>query len=267
MATNPHVRAELLARLGVTSQRLYQLVKRRKDELPMSTELAIYTLAHEHGIDLSKHLSRDEIGEVRTLVAQLKGMRPSVASATNGGRMARRGKPPSNRPVITIAGIKVESVPGLDPVHAKQAKEMAEKVYPTLYVFENSARDVIARVLEAAYGPEWWTKAVPKDVRERAAKRKGAEQKDAWHGSKRGLREIDYTLLPELARIVRARWEDFKHLFPRQSWFEELVSGDMNVPRRVIAHMHPLDKGDVRMIETAFRKWAKQLKAIEDKLP
>jgi hypothetical protein len=37
--------------------------------------------------------------------------------------------------------------------------------------------------------------------------------------------------------------------------------------RRVIAHMNPLAADDVSNIETAFRKWVKQLKAVEDQLP
>jgi hypothetical protein len=49
--------------------------------------------------------------------------------------------------------------------------------------------------------------------------------------------------------------------------FQELVSGDMNVPRRVIGHMHPLSKDDVNGIVAALRKWPKQLKARVDKLP
>ena len=41
----------------------------------------------------------------------------------------------------------------------------------------------------------------------------------------------------------------------------------MNVPRRVIAHMNPLEENDIKGLESDFRKWIKQLKAIEDKLP
>jgi hypothetical protein len=41
----------------------------------------------------------------------------------------------------------------------------------------------------------------------------------------------------------------------------------MNVSRRVVAHMNPLEEDDVKNIEAAYRKWAKQRKAIDDKLP
>jgi hypothetical protein len=35
------------------------------------------------------------------------------------------------------------------------------------------------------------------------------------------------------------------------------------VSRRVLAHMNPLAADDVSNIETAFRKWANQLRAVE----
>lgn len=63
--TDPAVKAELLAKLGVSPQRLSQLAAKRKGELPMSTPDAVYTIAHENGIDVSKHLSAEETKEIR----------------------------------------------------------------------------------------------------------------------------------------------------------------------------------------------------------
>jgi hypothetical protein len=263
VATNRELRKALLRKRRFSPQRLSQLVARRKDELPMSTEHATYTIAHESGIDISRYLPPEEVAVVRNLIAQLR------ATPSSSVRPAPSQPTPKARPkqtVVTIADVNVEKVPGLDPAHAKDAKDMASTVYPMLYVFENSARDIVARVLAAAYGPGWFGKAVPKKIRERAERTKADEEKDAWHGV-RGRRDIDYVLLSDLAAIVRARWEHFEDIFPRESWFEELVSGDMNVPRRVIAHMHPVAKEDVRHIESAFRKWANQLKAKADRIP
>jgi hypothetical protein len=265
MATNRKLKADLLKKLGITEQALNLRAKQRKlHELPMTTEQAYYTFAHEAGLDLSRYLPPETVVEVRGLVRDLKTA--AAGSSTNGGRRSKAARA-RKQTVVTIGGVNVEKLPGMTAPHTADAKRMAEKAYPALYVFENSARDVIARVLEAAHGPNWWTKAVPKKVREKAEETRKAEEKDAWHGTIRGAREIDYVLLTDLAKIVRARWSDFEGIFPRPSWFEELVSGDMNVPRRVIAHMHPLATDDVRAIETAFRKWAKQLKANADKLP
>ena len=55
-------------------------------------------------------------------------------------------------------------------------------------------------------------------------------------------------------------------MFERVSWFQELVN-DLNVSRRVAAHMNPLDSDDVKNVEAAVRKWTKLLQAKEDQLP
>jgi hypothetical protein len=265
MATNATVKKALLAKLKVTPQRLSQITKKRKEELPMSTEQAVYTLAHENGIDLSKHLSKDETTEVRALVSQLRSAAPSVSVATNG-RSAPARKTAPKPVVVTIAGVNVEKLPGMTAAHAKEAKMMAEKVYPTVYVFENSVRDLIERILKAQFGGDWWTKAVPGKVQTTATNHKDAEKKDPWH-SQRGGRDIDYVFLVDLWAIIKHQWKHFKDLFPSQSWAETLITSDMNVSRRVLAHMTPLDGDDVKNLEAAFRKWAKQLKGVEDKLP
>lgn len=133
-------------------------------------------------------------------------------------------------------------------------------------VFENSVRDLIQMVLENALGPNWWTVGVPKKVQETAKKHKAAQAKDPWHSST-GRREIDYIFLNELWAIIKARWVIFKTLFPSQAWVEVLITSDMNVSRRVLAHMNPLHPDDTRNIEAAFRKWTKQLQAVKHKLP
>lgn len=266
MATNQKVKKALLAKLDVTPQRLSQMVKKRKGELPMTTEHAVYTFAHEHGVDIGKELDAAETAEVRSLVSQLRAMSSVPTSATNGSRTTRATAKAPKSVVVTIAGVNVEKLPGMTAAHAKGAKMMAEKVYPTVYVFENSVRDLIERVLKAQFGSDWWTKAVPAKVQTTAQKHKDDEKKDPWH-SQRGNRDIDYVFLNDLWAIINHQWKYFKDLFPSKSWAESLITSDMNVSRRVLAHMTPLDTDEVKNLEAAFRKWTKQLKGVEDKLP
>ena len=265
MATNRQIKLALLDKLDVTPQRLSQLVRARKDELPMSTEQAVYTLAHEHRIDISRYLSKEETADVRQLVAHLRTGQQAVSRDSNG-RQAR-GKPPPKPVLVSIAGINVDRLPGMTAIHATEAKVMAEKVYPTLYVFENSARDVISKVLTAEVGDDWWDRVVPKKVRDKADQRKADEAKDPWHG-KRGSALIDYLDLTDLPSIVSApkAWPYFRKLFSRASWFQELVN-ELNVSRRVAAHMNPLEGDDVKNVEAAFRRWAKLLKAKAGEIP
>jgi hypothetical protein len=50
----------------------------------------------------------------------------------------------------------------------KNARRMAERVYPLLYAFENSVREFVNGHLQAAYGRNWWDreKLVAKTVRD-----------------------------------------------------------------------------------------------------
>ncbi len=73
--------------------------------------------------------------------------------------------------------------------------------------------------------------------------------------------------LNELWAIIKDRWQHFKPFFPNQAWVESLITGDMNISRRVLAHMNPLPADDIKNIEAALRKWTKQLEGIGDKLP
>jgi hypothetical protein len=268
--TNQKVKKALLQKLDVSPQRLSQLAKQRKQQLPMSTALAVYTIAHENGIDISTHLSAEETGEVRTLMAQLQraGSPAPTPPATNTTRRrGTRGGGGGKREVkVTIAGKDVGAIPALSPAHAAEAKRMSERAYPTLYLFENSVRDLIERVLEAAHGRDWWNAAVPSKVRATAEKHKKDEANDPWHNP-RGRRPIDYVLLNDLWAIIKHNWPSFKALFPSQAWVESLITNDMNVSRRPIAHMNPLAAEDIGNIENAFRKWVKQLQAKKDDLP
>ena len=265
MPTNRELRQALLGRLGITPQALSLRAQKRKRQLPMSTEQAVYTIAHEEGIDVSRYLSKEETADVRHLVSLLNGSRPSGDDASAARPRARSTQP---KPVsVSIAGVDVGTIPALSAAHAKEAKAMAERVYPTMYLFENSVRDLIERVLYAKHGTDWWNVAVSSKVRETATKFKNDEKKDTWHG-KRGRRDLDYLLLTQLWVIIRDRWKDFEPLFPQgQAWVQALIESDMNVSRRVIAHMNPLEEDDIKGLEASFRKWVKHLKAIEADLP
>lgn len=262
---NPDVRRELLAKLGITKQSLSGRVKRFKRQgVAINTADAVHAIAYENGLDISKYLSDEEMEAVRGLQAQLAASR-STATSPAPKPAARRS------PKAAVVSVKAEALalPGMTAIHAREAKDMAEKAYPRLYLFENSARDVITRVLRAALGEDWWEKGTPNAVQKTAADRQADESREPWHG-RRGAQPIQYVDLPDLAKIVKGgkAWPHFQalDLFPRPTWFEELVA-DMNVSRRIVAHMNPLHSDDVKHIEATFRKWSRQLEARKDRIP
>jgi hypothetical protein len=265
--TDSELRSDLLKQLGMTPSGLSRRAKARKTKVPMSTPLAVYTIAHDEGIDISRYLTPEETAEVRSLVAALRDDGPVRAQAAP---KRREGKAAAAKKEVkvNIAGVDIGGVPALKKSHAEDAKRMSERVYPTMYLFENSVRDLIEGVLAAEYGKDWWSEAVPQSVQDTAEKHKKDEAKDPWHGA-RGKREIDYVLLVELWAIIRHNWPKFKNLFPNQAWVQTLITDDMNVPRRVFAHMNPLSADDISSLEAAFRKWTKTLRAADEagKLP
>lgn len=259
MATNQELQKALLKKLNVTRQRLSQRAQAMKRVLPMTTEQAVYVIAHEEGLDITRYLSGEETAEVRQLVSCLGPAAPKERQDT----AAPRGHA---RPVRVTISVSPAALGVIASAHANEAKMMAERVYPMLYLFENSLRDLIERVLRAAYGDEWWAEAVPKKVRDTAERHKTSEDKNAWH-ERRGRRDVEYVYLAQLWDIIKHQWQHFADLFPNQAWIEALVTNDMSVSRNVIAHMNPLGNDDVRNIEAAFNKWARQLKAVEGRLP
>ena len=264
MATNQAVRAALLGQLGVTRQRLSQLASQRKAILPMTTEDAVYTIAVDNGIDISRFLAEDDTARVRAIMAQLRSASQTRISNTAEPTKSRDGG--QRAPVSQLAGVNVDCIPGLSKADVQAARRIAESAYPMLYLFENSLRGIIELVLSHHFGPSWWSKSIPNSVRQSATIRKSSESKDAWHKS-RGSRDIDYVDLLDLWTIVNHQWGYFKKLFPRRSWIEDIITSDMNISRRQIAHMNSISVGDVKNMEAAFWNWIRQLKGVSHLIP
>jgi hypothetical protein len=258
MAANAKLRKALFDKLGLSQSGFSRRVKRFKKQLPMNYEDAIYVLAHQNGIDISRELDSKTLARVAGYVAQLSG-------PTSATRKSSQSPQQPAKQTFAIAGIDVGKIPGMTEAHAKDARIMAKKVFPVLYAFENSARDVITHVLKGALGNDWWD-YVPLEVRNQADFNKKKESEEPWH-SKRAA-PIQFVDLPQLKNIINdpALWPYFKSLFTRQTWFDSVVD-DMNVSRRVAAHMNPLSDDDIKSMETGFRKWVKQLQAKEAELP
>jgi hypothetical protein len=226
VAVNKQLREDLLKKLGIGRRRLNQLASQRAAELPGSHEEGIYSIAYENGLMLSKYLSKEEMAEVRTLVAQ---HRPAASASTPPAvRTARNGSPASRSSQGEFALDKIKIPPGvLSDRHRKDAEQMATKAYPLLYAFENSVREFIDGHLTAVYGLDWYNepKLVSVEVRKTVERNRKADAENRTH-SARNARPIYYTTFGELVLIVQSEKgaKVFKRpLFPRPTWFPELV--------------------------------------------
>ncbi len=247
MATNREVKAALLRILGVTPQRLSQRVAQVKRLYgPMSTEDGTYVLAHQEGIDLTKYLDRDTVDRVRGLLPA-----PAVAAAA-APATARTRRATARSDAVRIA-------PSLELVDAGLPKKVNDEalrmatVYPKLYIFENSIRNVIVRVLQAKHGKAWWAKSAPTGVQGKVKTRKAKEAQTPWHG-KRGTHEIYYADFGDLRDIITKNWKEFEPIFLKQAWITQRLD-ELEPPRNIVAHNNPLSKNEENRIDLYFNDW------------
>jgi hypothetical protein len=221
----------------------------------MSTEEATCLLAHQEGLDISRYLDEDKLSRIRQLVAAFPRQPP--APPPQAGRIKARAVKPARPIHVTIArDIKVS-----DPILPKQvldeAKLTAERAYPLLYIFENSARAIIRQVMNRALGPQWWAAVVPKDTAATVAKRMSKEQRNAWHG-KRAAHPIYYADMGHLRQIITSNWQHFAPLFPDQAWFTSRFDA-ISISRNVVGHHNPLADDDIKALEVFTSHWQKQI--------
>jgi hypothetical protein len=224
----------------------------------MPTDIATYVVAHRAGVPIHRHLDPATLETVADYDARVS---------------AKEGNAPLRSAVSAKGATGVHEVtlfPGIPTArlsarHMRDAERMAN-VYPLLYVFENSAREFIDGHLAQKYGKDWWDdpKLVVKDVRDAVEISRNAEAANRTHTSRRA-RPIYYTTFGHLVRIVESEngVKVFRRpLFPRPSWFPELVKSSEHT-RNIVAHMNPLQPVDVRRLEMALTDWLKQIKGHE----
>lgn len=260
MATNRELRTALLKKLGVTPQRLSQRVAQVKRLYgPMSTEDGTYVLAHQEGLDLTKYLDRSTVDRVRGLVPT------AVASTTPPSAVRRqtpRAKSSSTRPVRVAPSL--ELVDAMLPASVAEAASRMATVYPKVYIFENSIRNVITRVLSAKHGKDWWKKCTPSKVQTRVADRRAKEADTPWHG-KRGTDDIYYSDFSNLGDIITKNWTEFAPIFVKQSWITKLE--ELEAPRNIVAHNNPLSKQEETRVDLYFNDWIALLNERKDLVP
>lgn len=201
---NKEIMKLLLSKKGVTPQRIYQMIdeKKRLYGYSITKETAAYLVAGDYGIDISKHLKEDELAKVREVKAPV-AISPKTPRAT----------PKSSAKQIVIELGKDLKI--VDPLLPKklvdEATEMAG-VYPVVYIFENSVRNLVSNVMETKHGDVWWNSKVGSKIRDKVSDRIEKEDKNRWH-ARRGAHPIFYTDIDDLKSIITANWPDFEEIF------------------------------------------------------
>jgi len=174
--TNSMLKKALLKKLGISAQALSQRVQRLKKIYPMTTDDATYVIAHQNGIVLDRYLDGLTVERIRNLVIQ------TSSNTTEPPRVGPSGqKTNANLTRVVHIGTEFKLTDPILPPHVlSEAKEMAA-IFPLLYLFENSVRELIHRIMTAEHGPEWWEMHAPPGLRGTVSKRMEEEKINSWH--------------------------------------------------------------------------------------
>lgn len=264
------IRRELRKKLGdISAQSLSNRVRAIKDKVPAPANHALYVLAFVNGVQLDKHLDGETLAAAADWLERYQNATNSEAgssqSSSAGASRAKKQVAP-RKIIVQVSGTQFKDIPQFMLGHARAAEQVAEQAYPVAFLFENALRDLIQRVLHDAYGAPWWGH-VPSGVKDKAQRYQDNEKKEKWH-TPRGSDPIQYIDLSDLGQIIvnKALWPHFEPLFPRKAWVTSLIH-DVNVSRRIIAHMNVLPADEVKSLQASFRKLAKQLRANEALIP
>jgi len=169
----------------------------------------------------------------------------------------RAGRQVKTSPGLFDPGIAdALSITVLDEEFVTPAKRMAA-VYVAIAAFENTARDLVTRVLLEAVGEEWWEQCVSERTRTHCKNRQAEEEKNRYH-KQRGDAPINYTELKHLINIIRANWEHFEAFLPSPEWAGAIFD-TIERSRNVIMHSGSLDREDIERLGINIRDWVKQV--------
>jgi hypothetical protein len=257
----------LVEELKITRQAIEQhRDKIKKKYGPMSDAEAYGVIGHLAGKDVSKLLGLDSetLGRVRDICFRIQN--PEKESSLKKSNIPNKKGGKNIHRVIRIGDHDNYKDPLLPERIIDDAKNM-RNIYATLYIFENSVREVISRVMAKKYEGDWWNKLnAPKaqKMRRDVKGRMATETKNAWHG-KRGNHPIYYTDISDLINIIEEYWSDFSSLFPGFKWVETRI-GEISISRNVVDHHNPLKDNDQQRVLVYFNDWCDQVESIKSRL-
>ncbi|MCD4753268.1 MAG: hypothetical protein K8R40_09375 [Anaerolineaceae bacterium] len=247
------LRTEASRTIGITKNAIKYRVKKIKEKYgPFSEEVAYGIVAHMGGVDVSTIVAdpqvqkqiRDQLDRINEI--ELDTPKPKTKTVV--------------KTVVVNIGKDLQlNDPVLDDKVLSEAKEMTV-VYAELYVFENSVREVINRVLTKNHGIGWWnTGLVNNDLLTKVENRIDKENKNPWHG-RRGAHPICYTDILDLNYLFRRHWLEFKDIFPRKEWVSEKLE-QVAISRNVVDHHNPLRVRDCQRLKMNLKDWQEQITA------
>lgn len=243
---NKEIRTKLLSQLAISPQALSQRAARIKSKHgPMTTDEAVYVIAHIEGIDLSRYLVLNVLDRIRSLIP--KDVAPQETKLSISGKTLRRA--------IRRKGDRT-SYPLVRETDIEKAYSIGKESYPRLFILENSIRALIAMILSKVK-KDWWEELVSKDVQE-SVQKKIEKEKKYPHRKSRGKAPIDYSDFSDLLKIVNKNMPRFKAIIVNEEWFKTSMN-EVYMSRNNVAHSVLLSEEDKAKINTFYTEWERIL--------
>jgi len=262
LSKKPTLREALLSKVGNPDRfhlrRIADAARKRYG--PMSPADTYAVLADERHIPLHKYLAGDDLNRVRGIIAGAQARLTAAPVPRNDGRPPVKTEARLKEIVIDGARFAIDD-PILPSSVVADAKRMAG-VYPLTYVFENSVREVVRRVMEKKHGTAWFKQPmVPRKVLDHVATNKANEAAVPWHAA-RGGHDIHYTTIDDLLAIMFATNDNkpvFEAALGKETGVRHLVE-IIETARHTVAHHRPLAPDDLKRLELNVRAWQKLMR-------
>lgn len=255
------LRRELLKKLDISAQALYQQATRIRTQLPMSAKEAICVIAHRQELPIDKYLHSETVEKVRILVQQLSTLAQPVPAKTATRKPVE--EPKSSKRVVAIPKEFEDFTAILSPKKIQEAIAMAS-TYMLLYVLENSIREVIDNTMTSKHGKDWWDSFAPDKLQTKVMDHMSGDQRDRWH-QRRGNRPIDYIDMNDLTSLMRKVHAEFvPDIIPDLEWFVRLID-EVYKSRCVVCHMNPLSQVNISAVKLRCTHWQQQIRDSSSK--
>ena len=214
----------------------------------MTTDEAVYVIAHIEGIDLSKHLSLSMLDRIRALVPREVGQSTQTTQVSKKKETSRRQKP------------KKVSYPLVSNALIQKASDMGDDAFPRVFILENSIRSLIKLRL-SNIDKNWWPNLIPKPVIESVDRTMKKENKFPYR-EKRGSEPLMYCNFDDLRKIVADpnNYPFFQDVIIKLDWFEVKME-EVYMARNNLAHSVPLSKDDFSSIILFYNQWARLMES------
>ncbi len=243
------IREALLKKLKISKQALSQRANRLKDKHgPMTTDEAVYIIAHMERIDLSKYLPLALLDKIRALVPR------EVTQTINVPRVSAKKKT-SRKPASQII-----SYPLVANSLLLKARLAGDDAFPRVFILENSIRSLIKLRL-LPLDKDWWPNLIPKLVIE-SVDRTIKKEKRFPYREKRGSEPLMYCNFDDLKKIIadEKNYPYFQDVIIDLDWFKVKMQ-EVYVARNNLAHSVPLSKDDFSSIILFYNQWARLLES------